>query len=82
MGADYCVKGDLKRKEMLATFVPEVEVEFAQRTPEQNRLVNDWYRTLDWYVVLRRIGYGPQFDGGGAIAKRQRVQGDASQGAA
>ena len=55
---------------MLASFLPEAEKPFAERTPDDKRVTDAWFGAFNWYSALRRAGFAPAF---GPDPKRQRT---------
>jgi hypothetical protein len=58
--------------DLLKSFLPAAEKEFAARSEAEKAVLNVWYGKINWFMALRRIGMPLSFAGGGG-GKRARL---------
>eukprot|EP00966_Prymnesium_polylepis_P242914 5617868-Prymnesium_polylepis.1 len=71
---DVAKQEKVNQTELLKTFLPQAEKEFAERTEADKAVLYGWFSKVGWYMALRRVGLQPSFDdAAGSEAKRPRL---------
>jgi len=78
LGINPCdPSSNFNKKDLLAQIVGQekVDIPYNQRSDQLTQELNLWYRTMDWWMALKRVNYPVRFvtASGPAAGKKQRI---------